>query len=149
MTGFPDSGSGGFPGGAQAGQSPFGPPDRSPGRAVLGVVSTIGLALFVGLMFTVVVGAAWPGAMKLLAPVLCSDATPDPFVVVDRYQVRPGETAFTYTMYCVGPAGAVDEIGWAAPFGLMTLFFSLVGLVLVLFARGVLRSNRQRFGIGP
>lgn len=136
------------PPGVQQNQSPFGPPTRSPGRTVWSVVATLGLALFIGLMLTVVVGAVWPGSMKLLAPVLCSDATPDPFVVVDRYQVRPGETAFTYTMYCVGPTGAIDEIGWAAPFGLLTAIFSAVALVPLAVARGLLTSNRQRFGFG-
>lgn len=146
---FPEQSSGGFPTTIPGNQSPFGPPARSPGRGLGSILRMLGLALFVGLILTIITSVVWPGSMKLFAPLLCSDATPDPFVVVDRYQVRPGETVFTYTLYCVGPTGVAEDIGWAPPFGLLTVTLSLMVFVLLLLARGTRTSNDQRFGISP
>lgn len=99
-------------------------------RGALAGVSLLGLA-FSSLMIALVVMAAWPGSFSLFAPLLCSADLPDAFVVVDRYQVRPGETAFNFTMYCVGPTGRIDEIGFFRP---MLLLFASVAVILTAFA---------------
>ncbi len=87
----------------------------------LGVFGKILAALFLAMMLTVLISVAiWPGEMKLLAPLFCTDAQPDAFVVTDSYQVTPGETSYNFSMYCMGPRGDVTNVGVWKPYG--TLF---------------------------
>lgn len=145
MASFPDQSGPGLPSGLPGNPSPFGTSMR-PRSGVRSFIARLGLSLFIGLILTVIVGAVWPGAMKLFAPVLCGDATPDPFVVVDQYQVRPGETAFTYTLYCVGPTGSVDEIGWLVPFALLGVILTVIAFALLVVIGARIRAGRDRLG---
>jgi hypothetical protein len=97
-----------------------------------GLAARLLSAVFVGLMLTVVVAVAiWPGEMKLLAPLFCSDAQPDAFVVADRYQVTPGETSYNFSLYCMGPRGDVTNVGVWKPYA--TLFAIHTAAVLLIF----------------
>ena len=114
---------------------------RSIGRVVWMVV----IAVFFGMLLSCVVTlGVWPGEVKLLAPVFCDADLPDPVVVVDSYNTRPGETSYSYSLYCVGPRGNFDEIGWMRPFlGIMLVHSGLMFLP-TLWLFGKLR--RLRFG---
>lgn len=93
--------------------------------------TTIG-ALFLAMMMTIVIAVAiWPGEMKLLAPLFCTDAQPDAFVVTDSYQVRPGETSYNFSMYCMGPRGDVTSIGVWKPYGTLFLIHLVIAFGLI------------------
>lgn len=106
----------------------------------------LGVILFTSGMLTMLLSmAVWPGEAKLTAPLLCDDARPDPFVVRDTYNVRPGETSMTFSLHCVGPRGDYDEVGWAKPALVLwaahtAILLALVGLVVVL---GRIRRGRR------
>ncbi|SRR5690606_30912841 len=92
------------------------------------------IVVFVGVMSTIVTSMAiWPGEAKLTAPLLCSDERPDPYIVRDTYNVRPGETSMTFTMYCVGPRGDYDEIGVFKPFLVLAAAHTAIVAVLGIF----------------
>lgn len=115
------------------------------GCLVSGLI-TLGIALFVASMMTVIIAVAiWPGEAKLTAPLLCPDDQPDAFVVADTTQVQPGESTTNFTMYCMGERGDVTDRGFALPFAVLTAFHLglLVLLVGVLSVRGVLRQRRR------
>ena len=110
------------------------------------LIVMFGVLLFVSLMSTIIVSMAiWPGEVALTAPLLCDDARPDAYVVRDTYNVRPGETSMTFTMYCVGPRGDYDEIGTFQPFLVLwaahTMILAAVALLGIAFVR--LRSGRR------
>lgn len=114
-------------------------------RSIGRVVSMIVVAVFFGMLLSCAVTLGiWPGEVKLLAPVFCDAAHPDAVVVVDSYTVRPGETGYQYSLYCVGQRGNFDEIGWMRPFlGIMLVHSGLMFLP-TLWLFGKLR--RLRFG---
>jgi hypothetical protein len=95
-----------------------------------GLVGFVLLFAFVGIIGSCLITLAiWPGELKLLAPILCSDAQPDAFVVADTYNPRPGETSTNFTLYCMGPRGDSTDVGFLRPF----LMISVVnGLVIML-----------------
>ena len=111
------------------------------------VALAVGAAvLFASGMFTILVAMAiWPGEATLTAPLLCDDARPDPFVVRDTYNVRPGETSMTFSLHCVGPRGDYDEVGWTAPMLVLWAAHTAILLVLVglVVARGRIRRSRR------
>lgn len=120
--------------------------NRPPRLLALGLL--ISVVLFVGVMSTILTSMAiWPGEAKLTAPLLCSEERPDPFVVRDTYNVRPGETSMTFTLYCVGPRGDYDEIGVMKPFLVLaaahTLVVALIGLVILWRVRAAARRRNQ------
>ena len=102
----------------------------------LGVLVLFGFTMIPTILLTVI----WPGEAKLTAPLFCSDARPEAFVVTDTYSDGTGETATNFTMYCVGPRGDADDIGWAKPF----LVLSVVHTLLLLAVIGVLVWRRRR-----
>lgn len=123
--------------------SPFGRPRRTPRTVVVALLSIA----FAAMIVSVLVMAIWPGSFALFAPLLCSGETPDAFVVVDRYQVVPGETTFNFTMYCVGARGEVDEIGFIRPFLLMMVTVTVVFLALALVLRGLSSRTPEEIGV--
>ena len=110
----------------------------------------VALALLVALLFVsgtftaVVAMGIWPGEAKLTAPLLCDDARPDPFVVRDTYNVRPGETSMTFSLYCVGPRGDFDEVGWTKPTLVLWAAHTAILGALVFTAIGFRKFRRSR-----
>ena len=103
----------------------------------------VGVVVFTSGMVTMLLSmAVWPGEAKLTAPLFCDDARPDPFVVRDTYNVRPGETSMTFSLHCVGPRGDYDEVGWAKP--ALVLWAAHTGILLVLV--GLIIGVRRRPG---
>ncbi|HUF98287.1 MAG TPA: hypothetical protein VMM60_09160 [Ilumatobacter sp.] len=109
----------------------------------------VGASLFCGIMLSCIVTLAiWPGEAKLFAPLICDDSHADAVVVYDQQSVRPGETATTFSLYCMGPRGNVIEHGW----GTVMLYSMVVHTVLVAAFFGFLwflvarrgRSRRTR-----
>lgn len=123
---------------ALAGRGGRGGRGVSPGAAT-GV--SLGAVLFAAFPISLIVMAIWPGSFALFAPLLCSADVPDAFVVVDSYQVRPGETAFNFTMYCVGPTGRFDEIGFFRP---MAFLYTAVVVVLTVVIGVLVWRMRRR-----
>ncbi len=106
------------------------------------LIGAVIAALFVGMLLTSIVTVAiWPGEVKLFAPIVCSDARPDPVVVYDTHNVRPGETSVTFEMYCMGPRGDVEAHGFGKLLGLAMVFHTLLVLALI---GGLIGWNRLR-----
>lgn len=121
---------------------------RRPG--LFGVVALLLVLLFTSLMITIVVSMAiWPGEATLTAPIFCDDARPDPFVVRDTYNVRPGETSMNFTLYCVGERGDADEIGWMAPTLALWAGHTALLLVIAVVAVAIVASRRRADPAAP
>ncbi len=101
----------------------------------------LGALGFVAFMTTVLLTVTVrPGEAKLTAPLFCGDDTPDPFVVVDSHSVQPGETSYNFSLYCMGPRGQTEEVGFLRPSlvltaGHATLIALLVAVVLIAARR--------------
>lgn len=120
--------------------SPFEPPRRR-SRGMGLVIAAISVML-TALPLALVLAVIWPGVLTLFSPLLCSSDLPDAFVVVDTFQVRPGETDFVFTMYCVGPTGAVDDVGWFRPMALLTVTVAVIVFVITtIVANRVIRRR--------
>ena len=103
---------------------------------------TAGILLFAATMLTIVTTLViWPGELKLSAPLFCTDAQPDAFVVSDTYRVQPGETTTNYTMYCMGPRGDVTDVGFFGPF-VATIALHMILIAVIVAA--LLRVDRIR-----
>jgi hypothetical protein len=95
----------------------------------------VGVLAFVAVMVTTVLTVAiWPGEAKLTAPLFCADDLPEAYVVVDSYSIQPGETSYDFSLYCLGPRGEVEDVGFLRPCAVLTLGHAglIVGLVGVL-----------------
>lgn len=91
----------------------------------------------------------WPGELKLTAPLFCTDAQPEPFIVSDTY-TEGGETITNFTMYCMGPRGDATDVGFGRPFFVVTLAHSTILWLLVLFSSGLGgRGHLRRSRGGP
>jgi len=117
-------------------------------RRTIIVLVLVAIVAFFALMTTIVVtGAIWPGEARLTAPLFCPDDEPDAFVVVDRYDRQPGETAYDFSLYCMGARGQTEEIGWFRPSAVLTLAHALAlvagvgGLVLLVRRRSLGRPR--------
>jgi hypothetical protein len=89
-----------------------------------------GILVFCGVMLTLLLAVAiWPGELKLTAPFLCPDDKTDAYVVVDRHRVSPGETAYDFSLYCLGPQGNFEDVGFGAPFIILSVFHT--GLIFI------------------
>jgi len=109
------------------------------------LVATVGVLLFFSVMTTIVVaGAIWPGEAKLTAPLFCEADTPDAFVVVDRSNPAPGETAYNFSLYCMGSRGQTQEIGWFRPSLVLTLGHAALIVALVGGVVLLVRSQSRR-----
>ncbi|HSL56780.1 MAG TPA: hypothetical protein VK866_02960 [Acidimicrobiales bacterium] len=96
----------------------------------LGVSFAFVMALTVALAVTAALTAIWPGVYELTAPVLCPEGFDDPLVVRDSTQVQPGETTFTFTLYCMNERGEVRDVGVLRP--ALLVFAGVVALIVVL-----------------
>lgn len=115
---------------------------RRPGGC-LGALIALAIVVFAGVMITILVALAiWPGEVKLVAPLFCTDDQPDAFVVTDTYSVRPGETTTNYTLYCMGPDGDASDKGFMLPFAATAGLNTLVLIAIVVVARLVGRLRR-------
>lgn len=125
------------------------PTRRSTGGMSLGgkLVAFVVAFLFLGLVGSCLITIAiWPGEVKLVAPLFCTDAQPDAFVVADTYNPRPGETVTNFTLYCMGPRGDSTDHGFMYPFLAVSVLNGLV-LTTLVFALGGLRRRGKRVAI--
>ena len=101
------------------------------------LLAAAGLVAFIVLMGSLV----YPGAMKWTAGSVCPDDKPDTVVVRDTYQTQPGETSTNFTMYCIGPRGETEDVGFGEPVGVLILWaVGATSVVIVgLFVVGALR----------
>lgn len=107
------------------------------------ILLALGVLLFVGLMSTIIVAIGiWPGEVKLVAPLFCTDAQPDAFVVADTYSPRPGETVTNFSLYCMGPRGDATDHGFFLPF-LATAALNTTIIVLTVLGLWALRRLRR------
>jgi hypothetical protein len=96
---------------------------------------------FVGVISScVIVFAIWPGELKLFAPIFCTDAQPDPFVVSDTTSPRPGETNTNFTLFCMGPRGDATDVGLLRPFLAASILNGVV-LMIPLLVLGAIRAS--------
>jgi hypothetical protein len=117
---------------------------------VLGGLAGLLILVVVGglLVSSVLTVAIWPGQVKLVAPFFCTDAQPDAFVVADTYNVRPGETATNFSLYCMGPRGDATDHGFMKPF-LLTAMLNGIVLTVVLVLLSTWFGRRRRAKITP
>lgn len=99
------------------------------------------ILMSISIGFTAALGAIWPGVYKFAAPLVCPSGYDDPYIVSDTYNVRPGETSTTFTMYCMNERGEVHDAGILRPMLLLFVVMTAVFLLLVLYF--VLRSRRR------
>lgn len=103
---------------------------------------------FVGLIGSCLITIGiWPGQIKLLAPIFCSDAQPDAFVVADTYSPRPGETVTNFSLYCMGPRGDSTDHGFLKPFLLISVVNGVI-LMTFFFIIGKLTARAVRSHAG-
>lgn len=108
------------------------------------LLGPLGLVIFFSLMIGLVAAVIgiWPGSMKLTAPFLCPSGFDDPFVVSDTYNVRPGETSTTFTMYCLNERGEAKNVGAFRPGFLVFVFMCLLVIVpsvLIFLVKRIIR----------
>lgn len=123
---------------------------QRPQSRIGGVLAFLFVFAFVGIIGSCLITIGiWPGQVKLLAPVFCSDAQPDAFVVSDTYNPRPGETVTNYTLYCMGERGDSTDHGFMRPFLLISVVNGVaifaIGFALVVlsgFIAGIRRRSR-------
>lgn len=107
---------------------------RRSSSTIVAVLVAVAVLVFAGVMTTVLVTVAiWPGEMKLTGPLLCPEARTDVFVVSDTYSARPGETSTTFTMYCMGERGDVEDMGSFRPMAILTAVHTVLIVALALF----------------
>lgn len=121
---------------------------QRPRSRIGGVLALLFAFAFVGVIGSCLITIGiWPGQVKLLAPVFCSDAQPDAFVVSDTYNPRPGETVTNYTLYCMGERGDSTDHGFMRPFLLISVVNGVaifaIGFVLIVLS-GVIAGLRRR-----
>lgn len=110
----------------------------------------IGLMILVfvsGILTVILAFAIWPGEMKLTAPLFCDDDKPDAFVVSDTYSAQPGETSTSFTLYCMGPRGEVDDKGLGGPF--LVLWLGHAALLAAIGGLLVIRTGRRHLNREP
>lgn len=119
---------------------------RKPASTLGSIVTFVLGFIFVGLMASCVITIGiWPGQVKLLAPLFCTDAQPDAFVVADTFSPQPGETVTNFSLYCMGPRGDATDHGFIKPFALISVVNGLaVLLLLVIFAKSPSPTRRQK-----
>jgi hypothetical protein len=126
--------------------SPIDQPTASPRRPGCGArLLLLGVLTFVGVIFTVIVTIGiWPGEAKLTAPLFCPDDKPDVYVVTDSYSVRPGETSYNFTLYCMGPRGEIANQGFFQPFVVLALAHTALIAVVVIASINIHHYRKTR-----
>jgi len=118
-------------------------------RGCLAAGAALGVLAFAAFMTTIIVTIGiWPGEAKLTAPLYCSSDMPDAYVVVDSYSVQPGETSYNFSLYCMGPKGEIDEIGFFWPCVVLTLGHAALIVLVVGFFVVRRRTRRRRRAVG-
>jgi hypothetical protein len=102
-----------------------------------GVVALVVIPLLV--LAWLVPFAVWQGEATLTAPLFCPDDKPDAFVVLDKQRITPGETAYDFSLYCMGRRGEVHEVGFFRPVAVLMVAHT----VLVVALAGVLVVARR------
>jgi Flp pilus assembly protein TadB len=105
------------------------------------LVVLVGLVAFLTMLGMLI----WPGEAKLTAPQLCPDGKSDAFVVKDEYETSEG-TSIDFSLYCMGPRGETEEIGWARPWLVLTIGHVVlsVGLIVLLYVTAVVVGATRR-----
>lgn len=93
------------------------------------------VVLVVPAVATIAVMGVWPGSAKLTAPVFCGDDHPDPYVVV----TSSFEGQQDLSLFCVGPRGSRQDVGWLAPSLVVAGTLAAVWLVLLAVGSGLFR----------
>lgn len=110
-------------------------------------ISTVNVLLVVvigGLLVSCFVTLAiWPGEVKLVAPLFCSDAQPDAFVVADTYRPAPGETSINFSLYCMGEHGDATDHGFLRPFLVVSMLNGIALLALLVIVVRWRRRSRS------
>lgn len=118
---------------------------RKPTSLLGGIVLFIISFAFVGVVASCAITIGiWPGQVKLLAPLFCTDAQPDAFVVADTYSPRPGETVTNFSLYCMGPRGDATDHGFLKPFLLISVLNGLFVFIILFIVGKPLRSSQQK-----
>lgn len=93
------------------------------------------ISALVALKFAVVVcmavWAIWPGWMTLVAPLVCPQAFPDPFVL-EHSMTLPGVSQTTWGLVCMSKNGALFHVESALPMLLAVGVLWLPGMALAL-----------------
>lgn len=123
---------------------------KANGASVVGgLVALLLTVAFVGLVGSCAITIGiWPGQVKLVAPIFCTDAQPDPFVVSDTYHPAPGETTTDFSLYCMGPRGDATDHGFMKPFLLISVVNGVVltgvAVLFVLLMRPYVNGRGRR-----
>lgn len=97
------------------------------------------------LPFVAVLAVVWPGVLKLTAPLVCAEGFDDTVVARDTYQVQPGESSTTFTLYCMNDRGEVSDEGSLKPMALVAAAVAVIAVaagavvLLVLTVRSRIR----------
>ena len=111
----------------------------------VGCLVGLGILAFTAIMTTVIVTVGiWPGEAKLVAPILCPDDRPDPFVVADSHQVSPGETSYNFTLYCMGPRGEHTDVGFSRPLLLPPVLHAVIAPALIALVTVAIVARPRR-----
>jgi hypothetical protein len=112
-------------------------------RRVGCLFGSLGLVFAFGMLAALVAAlmAIWPGSLKWTSRFVCPNGYDDTFIVRDTYNVQPGETSTTFTMYCMSPRGEVHDAGIFTP---MVYQFAALAVALVLVVGLVLLVLRAR-----
>jgi hypothetical protein len=123
-------------------------PIRSDRSWIGNIVGSLVLIVVGGLLLSCLLTIGiWPGEVKLVAPLFCTDAQPDPFVVADTYSPQPGETVTNFSLYCMGPRGDATDHGFLWPF-MATAMLNGIVLWLLVTVPDAIRWIRSRAGGG-
>ncbi len=115
------------------------------GKGIGGLIALVIVFAFVGIISSCLITIGiWPGQLKLLAPVFCTDTQPDAFVVSDTYSPRPGETVTDFSLHCMGERGDATDHGFLRPFLLISVVNGVAVVALFFLIVGLLRLSRGR-----
>lgn len=125
-------------------------PIRSDRSLIGNLVGSLVLIVIGGLLLSCALTIGiWPGEVKLVAPLFCTDAQPDAFVVADTYSPQPGETVTNFSLYCMGPRGDATDHGFLWPFTATAMLNGMILLLLVTVPDGLRRLRGGRDVGGP
>ena len=115
------------------------------GNGIAGLIALVIAFAFIGIVSSCLITIAiWPGQIKLLAPLFCTEAQPDAFVVSDTYSPQPGETVTDFSLHCMGERGDSTDHGFLRPFLLISVVNGVAVVALCFVILGLLRLGRGR-----
>lgn len=108
-----------------------------PLKLLLWVTIPLAIALFVGMMLTVI----YPNSMTLASGWLCPEDKPDAFVV--RYNVQTSDgTGTNFTLFCLSERGEPEEVGTWIPM-LTVMAASAVAFFVLIIALKLIGMLRR------